>query len=89
MKMTVYCSYGVLCHEKRPVYSIHVPAGEIHDKEEINIPDEIILGKNEFDEPILLLDGMKYLLSEALTNAGDKPVIRWHNGQTYKTISLA
>ena len=88
MKMTVYCSYGVLAHEKRPVYSVHVPTGEIHDKQEINIPDEIISGKNESGEPVLKLDGMEYLLSEVLTNAGDSPVIRWYNGQSYKTISV-
>ena len=89
MKMTIYCSYGVLGHEKRPVYSVHVPAGGIHDKVEINIPDENIIGKNECGEILLNLDGMTYTLSEALTNSGDKPVIRWYNGQTYKTIRLA
>ena len=89
MKMTVYCSWGVLAHEKHPVYSVHAPASEICDKVEINIPDEIIYGVNEIDEPILLLDGTKYLLSEALTNAGDSPVLRWHNGITYNSISLS
>lgn len=88
MKVKIYCSYGVLAHEKHPVYSVHAPASDISEKIEINIPDEIIRGTNEYGEPILMLDGMKYLLSEALTNAGDKPVIRWYNGNTHKTISL-
>ena len=88
MKTTVFCSYNVLAHEKKNFYSVSAPASDIYDKVEITIPDEIVTGTNESGEPILSLDGMKYLLSEALTNAGDEPVLRWYNGRGYKTIKV-
>lgn len=88
MKTTIYCSYGVLAHEKKNYYSVDGPASDIYDKIEVNIPDEIVIGKNAFGELILNLDGTKYLLSEVLTNADDDPVLRWYNGKTYKTINL-
>ena len=88
MEITVFCSYNVLAHEKKPFYSVHAPASDISEKVAITIPDKVIDGMNEFDEPILKLDGMKYLLSEVLTNAGDAPVLRWYDGHTYKTIKV-
>ena len=88
MKTTVYCSYNVLAHEKKPFYSVSAPASDISEKVEITIPDEIINGLNELGEPILNLDGTKYLLSEVLTNAGDAPVLRWYNGHGYNTIAV-
>jgi len=88
MKIKVYCSYGVLAHEKKNYYSFSAPASDIYDKIEIGIPDDIIAGENELGEPILQLGGVEYLLSEVLTNAGDAPVLRWYNGHTYNTIKL-
>ena len=88
MKTTVYCSYNVLAHEKKPFYSVHAPASDIFEKVEITIPDEIIDGLNDCNEPILILDGMKYLLSEVLTNAGESPVLRWYNGHGYNAIAV-
>jgi len=75
-------SYGVLAHEKRPFYSL-TPASDIYDEITLVIPDELVYGKNAMDEPILLLNGQKYVLSDILTNWGDEPVLRWYDGDDH------
>lgn len=89
MKMTIYGIYGTLAHEKRPVFTDVKPSGNtLYIAEEVNIPDEIIAGKNEGGELILILGGTQYLLHEALTNAGDAPVLRWYDGRGYQSVSI-
>jgi len=89
MQRKVFCSHGVLGHEKRNFYSVHAPASDIYDTVDITIPDSIVIGVNDTDDVILDLGGVRYLLSEALTNdAYDNPVLRWHNGRSYQTINL-
>jgi hypothetical protein len=88
MIKTVYAAYGVLAHEKRPVFSVHAPASDIYDEVKIVIPDELIVGENNIGEPILNLDGVEYLLSEALSNRGDMPVLRWYANGQHKHINL-
>lgn len=88
MKVKIYCSYGVLAHEKRNFYSYFAPASSIYDTLEVEIPDNLIYGMNYLDEPILTLNGMRYPLQKVLTNAGDDPVIRWYDGHHYHTIPL-
>lgn len=89
MKMTIYGIYGTLAHEKRPVFTDVKPSGNTpYIAENVSIPDEIIAGKNEDGELILSLGGTQYLLREALTNAGDTPVLRWYDGRGYQTVSI-
>ena len=85
----IYKSWGVLAHEKQPVYTFDVPASDIYDKISIEIPDgwsisENTVGQTLVDSP----DGITYLGYEILTNWGDSPAFRWHDGHTDRHIIL-
>lgn len=73
MIVTIYKSYGVLGHEKQPVYTWGAGASEIYDAIRVELPQ--VVGVNQFDEPLIEIDGLTYALSEILTNRGDKPAI--------------
>jgi hypothetical protein len=90
MIVKIYANYGVLAHEKETVYTTapHEYA-TVSEPVTVTIPESVTPRENEAGEIIVTLDGTAYLLCEVLTNAGDKPVIRWYDGAKYKTISLA
>ena len=87
MLIKACCSYGVLAHENRNYYSIY-PASSVYDNLTLIIPDDLVYGINQMDEPILLLDGTKYVLSDVLTNWGDDPALRWFDGRKEKRLIL-
>ena len=62
MKTIIYKNYNVL--GKGDIYS--TVEGEISDKLEVEIPDDMIYGVNEWDEIILKIDGARYLFRELL-----------------------
>ena len=64
MKTIIYANHGMRGAEKRTVYTTS-PA-EIYDRLEVEIPDDIYYGKNEYEEILLKMDGTVYLLSEVL-----------------------
>lgn len=72
MIVTIFKSYGVLAHEKQPVYTFGARASEIYDKIRVEVP---ACGVNQFGEPLIEIDGLTYSLSELLTNRGEKPAI--------------
>lgn len=86
MKITIYKSYGVLSHEKQPVYSYGSPASEIYDEITVELPGYI--GVNDYGEPMVDIDGKRYLLSEVLRNYGDKPALLWYDGRRRHHIFL-
>lgn len=88
MKIKIYGSYGVLAREKMVVYTWSSPASDIYDVMTVEIPDEIVYGKNYLDELLINLDGQVLLLSECLVAWGDKPALRWHDGQGERRIML-
>lgn len=84
VQITIYAQYGVLSHEGHPVYA--VGRSEICDEVTVEIPTELIIGRNAYNDLLLRLGGMIYPLFEALTNAGDRPALRWYDpnsGQCY------
>ena len=84
VQVTIYAQYGVLGHEKHPVYA--VGRSGICDEVTVEIPNELIIGRNAYNDLLLRLGGMIYPLFEALTNAGDRPALRWYDprsGQCY------
>lgn len=86
----IYANYGVLAHEKETVYTIAPhECATASEPVTVTIPDSLTPRENEAGEIIVTLDGMAYLLSEVLTNAGDRPVLRWYDGRGYKTLSIA
>lgn len=89
MTMKIYASMGVLSHEKRPVYTVGGPAGEIYDELTVELPDGWELDENEAGEPLLTMPtGEVYLASDLLTNADDDPALRWYDGNEYHHIVL-
>ena len=87
MVIKLYKNYGLLAHEKEPVYTYFVPAATAHDRVTVDIPQ--ISGMNEYDEPLVSLDGRDYPLYDVLYTVDDALALRWYDGQTYHTIPLA
>lgn len=77
MIVTIYAYYGVLGHEKCPVYWPSHVNGEICEELAVDIP--VPMWRNTYDEPGVTLDGNDYLLQEVLTNWGDEPALVWIN----------
>lgn len=76
--MKIYKSYGVLAHEKQPVYTVDRPASEIYDVVDVVLPEgwetcEGVYG----DKLICSPDGVTYIAGEILTNWGDDPALVW------------
>ena len=65
MPITVYANYGVLAHEKTPVYTLH-PITGAYDKLSIQIPDDLYAGENHAGDVLLTIGGDTYTLDEAL-----------------------
>ncbi len=90
MKTTIYANYGVLAHEKQTAYTVRPhAAATLSEPVTVSIPESVNPCTNEAGEILVTLDGTVHLLSEVLTNAGDKPVIHWFDGKGYRTISVA
>lgn len=86
MVIKLYKNFGVLAHEKEPVYTYFTPAAAAHDRVTVDIPQ--VSGMNEYDEPLVSLDGRDYLLHDVLATVDDAPALRWYDGQTYHIIPL-
>lgn len=86
--MKIYESYGVLAHEKKPVFSVDIPASDAYDEIRVYIPDEVEISENAMGEKLVDIEGNTYLLSEVLTNFGDKPCLKWFDGKKERRIML-
>ena len=86
MEIKLYKNFGVLAHEKEPVYTYFTPAAAAHDRVAVGIPQ--VSGLNEYDEPLLSLNGRDYPLHDVLTTVDDAPALRWYDGQDYHIIPL-
>lgn len=87
MKMKLYESYGVLAHEKKPVYTIDAPASEAYNVITVYIPDEFKICNNIYGEKLIEIKGETYLLSDILTNYGEKPCL-WFGEKRGERIML-
>ena len=92
MKTTIYASHGLLAHEKEIVYTVAPTA--FCDAIEVDIPDAYETAAGDIG---VTLDGRDYLLKEVLANANhkglagkteDRPILRWYDGQGYKTQNI-
>lgn len=88
MLIKLYESFGVLAHEKRPYYSEIVPASESYNVVTVDIPDDYPLSKNAMGETLIDINDVTYLLREVLNNYGDRPCLKWYDGQTKRYIIL-
>jgi hypothetical protein len=75
MEVKIFKSYGVLAHEKQPVYTVNVPASDIYDQITVKLPCKT--WRNVMDDLGVTLDGEDFLLSDVLTNLGDEPALVW------------
>lgn len=85
-KLTIYAHYGVLAHEKRPVYSPFSNPGDLCDELTVEIPFPV--WRNYMDEPGVTIGGKDFLLWEVLTNRGDDPALVWYDGEKTRHIIL-
>lgn len=77
MQKKIFASYGVLAHEKHPLYTADAPAGEVYDEIVVNIPYE--LWETQDFATGITIEGKDYLLNDVLTNFGDAPVLSWRD----------
>lgn len=84
MEIKIYANYGVLAHEKEPVFTVGCPIEEnLADELTVIIPDEFEPYEAQYGAIALTLSGRKYLLREVLTNRGDDPVLSWYDGKEH------
>lgn len=86
MEIKLYKNFGVLAHEKEPVYTYFTPAAAAHDRVAVDIPQVSVM--NEYDEPLVSLDVRDYPLHDVLTTVDDSPALLWYDGQTYHIFPL-
>lgn len=87
--MLIYKSYGVLAHEKQPVYTFDRPVSEIYEEISVLVPDGWRVAENTYGETIVESPhGIYYLGQEILTTWGDAPAFRWNDGRTDRHIIL-
>lgn len=86
MKIELYKNYGVLSHEKEPVYTYSTPASEVYDRVTVDIPQ--VIGVNTYDEPLVSLGSMIYPLKDVLATVDGEPALRLYDGQYYHNVIL-
>lgn len=86
MKIELYESFGVLSHEKEPVYTQFAPASDVYNRVTVELP--YVTGETAAREPVLTLDGVDYPLRYVLSTWGGKPALRWHDGRHPRRIML-
>jgi len=77
-KIKIYAYYGLLAHEKQPVYSPFATSDTPREEVTVEIPFPV--WHNAMNCPGVTIDGVDFLLSDVLTNHGDEPAIRWCDG---------
>lgn len=82
MTIKIYASYGVLAHEKRPVYTESAPISDIYDALTVELPNDITTYVGAWGDRIFEVCEKRYLASEILTNWGDEPALVWSDGKT-------
>ena len=86
MKVKLYKNYGVLSHEKEPLYTYLKPASDVYDRVTVDVPH--IVGVADYGEYLVLLGGTVYTLSAVLTTVDEAPALRWYDGQDYRVEIL-
>lgn len=86
MKIALYESFGVLSHEREPIYSQFAPASDVYNRVTVELPH--VTGETAMGEPVLTLDGADYPLRYVLSTWGGKPALRWHDGRHPRRIIL-
>lgn len=89
MAKLIYKSYGVIAHEKQPVYTFDNPASEIYDEISVSIPAGWSIAENAAGETLVESpDGITYLGNKILSSWGDSPAFCWSDGDADRHIVL-
>lgn len=84
MKTTIYANYGILAHEKQTIYTTApTDLATVSEPVTVEIPARFAPGLNGFDEVVLTIGNTDYLLGEILSHQGNKPALRWYDGNAY------
>lgn len=85
----VYASYGVLAHEKKPIFTIGGPASDIYDCWDLALPDGWKWAENEAGETLIISPNNEiWLPREILTRYGDHVCLAWYDGNSSHRILL-
>lgn len=66
METKIYANYGVLAHEKEPVYTRIPIVDELADELTVVIPDEYMPYETIYGDIAVIISGHKYLLCDAI-----------------------
>lgn len=89
MTHKLYASYGVLAHEKQPVYTDGLPASDIYDLVTVDLPAGVSIHHNAEGETLVDIDGQVYFLNDILsTDDQDQPILTWFDGLQAHVIPL-
>lgn len=67
MRAKIYANYGVLTHEKQPVYTMYPIDNELADELTVIIPNEYKPYKTVYGNVVVTISGNKYFLCQALS----------------------
>ena len=89
MTHKLYASYGVLAHEKQPVYTDGLPVSDIYDIVTVDLPALVSIHHNAAGETLVDIDGQVYLFDDILsTDDQDQPILTWFDGIKTHVIPL-
>lgn len=89
MKVKIYANYGVLGHDKSPVYRFGYPCSEFYDKYDVIIPDCFKVDLNEANDLLITLSsGDIYLARDLIHTINDSPAFVWFDGLNDHIVKL-
>lgn len=89
MTHKLYASYGVLAHEKQPVYTDGLPVSDIYDIVTVDLPAGVYILHHAAGGTLVDIDGQVYFLNDILsTDDQDQPILTWFDGIKTHVIPL-
>lgn len=89
MKIKAYKNYGVLTHEKTPVYTISNPveSAVVYDRILISIPESFLVSENAAGNILIdTPDGKTYLADEIIGQKNGEPMLAWYDGKNHSVV---
>lgn len=90
-KIRGYANYGVLAHEKKPVFTISNTSAytTVNEEIEITLPDNWGVCENNFGRKLIVNpDGETYIADEIISSYGGNPALIWYDGEKEHRIIL-
>lgn len=88
MKVRIFANYGVLGHEKVPVYSVSCPCTEAYDELIVELPDQYFVGQNMYGNILVEIDNETYEFARMLKDHDGVPALAVFEYYRYKYIDL-